>query len=78
MVHNNKELEQDGCGNGSLCRLLQVRLKHGKYPNLMRVDNWKAFAVTVSAVDYFYVNTGILLVNHQRHLRYTLNNLQFR
>ena len=52
MGNNNKQIEQDGCGNGSLCRHLQVRLKHGKYPNLKRVDNWKVLAVTVSAVDY--------------------------
>ena len=30
MVNNNKQLEDNGCGNGSLCRLLAVKLKFEK------------------------------------------------
>ena len=32
MINNNKQLEGNGCGNGSLCRLLAVNLKFGKKP----------------------------------------------
>ena len=52
MVNNNKHLEDDGCGNGSLCRLISVKLKSGKKPYLMRVDNWKVNTISVSDAEY--------------------------
>ena len=52
MVNNNKQLEDDGCGNGSLCRLLAVKLKFGKKSYIMRVDNWQVNAISVLNVEY--------------------------
>ena len=52
MVNDNKQLEDDGCGNGSLCRLLVVKLKFRKKTHVMRVDNWKVNAISILNVEY--------------------------
>ena len=51
MVNNNKKLEDDRCGNGSMCRLLAVKLKFGKKSYVMRVDNWKENAISLLNVE---------------------------
>ena len=52
MVNNNKQLEDDGCRNGSLCRLLAVKLKFEKNQFVMIVDNWKMNAIWILNVEY--------------------------
>ena len=52
MVNNNKQPEDDGCENGSFCRLVKLKIKANKKPSIQKFDAWKVNSISISDVEY--------------------------